>query len=203
VIIIKLTQGKYAEICDEDADLADVKWNAQKRKKTWYVRRTDHSSGKDKTIKMHRVILSRKLGRELLPEEQVDHVDHNGLNNCRENLRLATNTENQHNQLKQNRKTTSKYKGVSRDETTQKWRAYIHVNGRQIYLGLFEREEDARDAYIAAAIKYFGPFAYTDVDTGAKIESTSIYPTFQSRIVEQVAFPGGVERKIEIDASLV
>lgn len=109
-------------------------------------------------IRLHRVIMERKLGRILDSHEQVDHINGNGLDNRRDNLRLATYIENNRN-AKRRIDNASGYKGVYWKEKNKKWCAQIRVNKKQIYLGLFDTKEQAYEAYCQAADKYFGEFA--------------------------------------------
>lgn len=87
----------------------------------------------------------------------VDHRDHEGLNNTRTNLRLATRSQNSCNN-KKTRGRSSKYKGVSRDKRGY-WRAKIHFKGKHIFLGYFDNEIDAARAYDKAAKELHGEFA--------------------------------------------
>jgi hypothetical protein len=97
----------------------------------------------------------------VLPGQFVDHRDHNGLNNRRENLRIATHAQNQWNQIKTDRPTTSRYKGVRR--TRFAWRPEISFNDKSLYLGSFRTEEAAARAYNAKALELFGEFASLNV----------------------------------------
>jgi hypothetical protein len=103
---------------------------------------------------MHRVIMNSKRG------EMVDHVDGNGLNNQRVNLRSCSNSQNMMNSGKRKNGTTSKYKGVSRRPDLNVFRATIGINKKQIHLGYFKTEVDAAAAYNDAAKKYHGVFAF-------------------------------------------
>ena len=86
---------------------------------------------------------------------RVDHVDGNGLNNQRSNLRPTTQAQNLANQLKR-LGVTSKFKGVCWRDRPSPWRATITVDGRQRGLGSFADEEQAARAYDAAALDLFG-----------------------------------------------
>lgn len=175
---IELTQNKFALVDNEDFEwLNKFKWYAHKRGNTYYVERaiTILSSDKEKNIKrkqrimyIHRLILEKKLRRKLKSWEQVDHIDGCGLNNKRNNLRLANVSQNGFNSKKQekygNKKTTSKYKGICWHEQTNKWLVRIGFNGNRIHIGYFNNEIDAAKAYDKAALKYFGEYANPNFD---------------------------------------
>lgn len=154
---IALTQGKAAIVDDRDYDfLMQWKWcywrNTPANSRTGYAVRTARVHGKQKTIRMHRVIVAR---RQRLGRKEVDHKDHNGLNNCNRNLRCTTRKQNSYNQ--QLRRTTSSgLKGVCWHKASNKWRAYITVNGQMIHLGVFRVKCDAARAYNKAAKHHHG-----------------------------------------------
>lgn len=160
-ITIPLTRG-YSTVIDAiDSDLADFNWSTLPGGETCYAKRSGkRSKGKRPILLMHRIILSRILGRDLLPDEYPDHIDLNGLNNRRENLRLATHAQNMWNQriAKNN---ASGFKGVSRYK--KGYRAYIQINGKGVCLGSFPTPELAAAAYNEIAIKYRGKFARLNV----------------------------------------
>lgn len=153
-------KGKYKAIVSiEDADLAELRWVVLKVSNLLYAMRIPRLNGKKcKSVLIHRVILSRMLERQLLPTEYVDHIDGNGLNNRRENLRLVTHSQNMQNQRMQVNN-TSGYKGVSWHKVRGMWRATIRVNNKNKHLGYFKTRELAYAAYCEAAIKYHGEFA--------------------------------------------
>jgi len=107
---------------------------------------------------MHRRILGLKPN----DGKFTDHIDMNGLNNQRKNLRVATKGQNEANQIKY-RNNTSGFKGVSWHKGTEKWEAKIMVNSQSKYLGLFNSRIDAAHAYNDAAIKYHGDFARLNI----------------------------------------
>jgi hypothetical protein len=88
----------------------------------------------------------------------ADHIDHNGLNNQKSNLREATYSQNNGNMRKAESGCSSKYKGVSRHKTG--WQAKIYKEGRSFHLGSFLNEEAAAIAYNEAATQMFGEFAH-------------------------------------------
>ncbi len=151
--LIPLTQGKYAFVDDKDYDeLSQHKWYAYRGRNTFYAARKVNG----KHLLMHRKIVGA------LPGEDTDHCSGDGLDNREINLRICTNQENQFNQ-RGHKNRTSKYKGVSWEKRDRKWRPTIMHNGKQIYLGLFDNEEEAAEAYNEKAAKLFGDFASLNI----------------------------------------
>jgi hypothetical protein len=105
---------------------------------------------------MHRVVM------RVNEDAMYDHINHDKLDNRKENLRLATSTQNNRNRRKRSDTTTSQYKGVSWHGRSGKWQVHIRVNGKGINLGYFILELDAAYVYDKAARYYFGEFAYTN-----------------------------------------
>ena len=127
----------------------------------WYVR-LNHISGllyvmgsisANKKIFLHRFLIDAP--RNMI----VDHINHDTLDNLKENLRLCTNRQNSCNR-KYN--TSRKYPGVFQQyKTSTRWSATITVNYKNIWLGVFNTYEEALAARLAAEQKYFGEFRYT------------------------------------------
>lgn len=161
MIEILLTQGQVAIIDDCDSDLAELKWCATfdpKSNRFYPIRNLYFENGKHTTERLYRVVLSRTLGRSLGRWDLVDHIDLDTLNNCRENLRLASQSQNKGNGVK-HKDNTSGFKGVTWTKRNQKWQAQLMINRKRKHLGYFVNIEDAVEAYRLGAIKYFGEFA--------------------------------------------
>jgi hypothetical protein len=149
---IPLTRGFVATVDDADYELlSQWKWQAARRGTTTYA--VCDLPGKGKGY-MHRIILDAKSG------EWIEHRNHNGLDNRRDNLRLCTSSQNHQNQRKT--RGTSRYKGVSWFKRDSRWRATIKQYGRQRSLGYYDAEEEAARAYDRAAREMFGEFAHTN-----------------------------------------
>lgn len=149
----------YALVDDEDYErLAENRWFLQRpgKGKTAYALRRDGSyrKGTQAHIYMHRVVLGLPVhGKDIV----ADHVDGNGLNCQKGNLRKCTIMQNVHNtgMRKSNR---TGFVGVAFDRRIQKWVANIITNRKRAYLGSFNNKDDAADAYNNAAIESRGEF---------------------------------------------
>lgn len=156
---IKLSKGYVTKVDDEDFDsLNKFKW--------WfgpggYAVRQVHigkrNGGKCENIFMHQSIMGARK------ELTVDHINGDKLNNTRENLRFATQSQNSVNRVVVN---PSGYRGVQFDKVTKKWKAKITKDYKQYALGSYETKEEAAKAYDKSAIELYGEFARLNfVDT--------------------------------------
>jgi hypothetical protein len=148
---IKLTRGKYTIVDDEDYDfLMHFKWYPIKSPKDIFYAVSWCKYG---TIYMHRIVLELED-----PKIHIDHIDRDGLNNQKSNLRMATHAQNQHN-VPFRRDNTSGYKGVSFYKPYNKYIAHIQFNGKNIHLGYYDTAIEAAMAYDEAAKELHGDFS--------------------------------------------
>lgn len=142
---------------DADAHLVDpYQWNVTQGK-TLYARRSTREPRKG-VVLMHRAIMGLEPGNKM----RVDHINHDGLDNRRSNLRLATASQNAANGM-MSMGGSSRYKGVFWAKNMGRWGAKIKVNQRDIVLGYFDDEDEAARTYDNAARKAFGSYAQTNL----------------------------------------
>jgi hypothetical protein len=133
--------------CDEPLSLSH-RWTASKIGSTRYAM----TAIDGKTTYLHRLIMDARKGQE------VDHIDGNGLNNTRDNLRIVTHKQNLANQ-KLSAANTSGFKGVSWNKARGAWEAHIKYDQRKRFLGNFADKADAARAYNVKAAEVFGEHA--------------------------------------------
>ena len=157
---VQLSRGLVALVDDQDYDMIiSHRWQPtpadQKQVRFYASRRTSRS-----TFYMHRVILNPPPGME------VDHINGDGLDNRRCNLRLCSRGQNNAN-IKNIRRASSGFRGVYISSTSRLYRAMISVGKKNIELGRYKSAEEAAKAYDAAASAAFGEFATLNFPTDA------------------------------------
>jgi len=162
VAIIPLTRGHSAIIDAVDVDLVrKINWWASSSKSTSYARGIQQAvpgEGKGEYVYLHRIIISAPDG------VHVDHINHDGLDNRRDNLRLCNVSENIMNAQKRS-DNKSGFKGVSWEKIGRKWRAQIRSRGKKIHLGSFDSPEDAHQAYSRASQEMHGVYGFNGVSS--------------------------------------
>jgi len=147
---IPLTKNQFAIVDAADYErLSRYTWSASHCGRTFYAAR--NAGGRP--VLMHRMIMRPPKGMV------VDHIDGNGLNNRRSNLRICTRAENNRNR-RPAPGGSSRFRGVYRCRTADRWIANLSVNNRTVYVGLFADEVEAALARDAAARKHHGPYAW-------------------------------------------
>jgi hypothetical protein len=136
--------NSFTMVDDEDFDILNKhKWHIAKNSKTWYAQRNVYKP-KHGMIFLHRQILN-------IPDGMfIDHIDGNGLNNQKANIRVCTKAENCRN-ARIRGDNTSGYKGVSFHKPTKKWSASIQADKKQKHIGLFQSPQEAAFAWNIAA----------------------------------------------------
>lgn len=157
---IPLANGAgVALVDDEDYErLSEFTWKANRRGKTIYAIR---STDRHHHVKMHRDVLGFGIG-----DPGVDHINGNGLDNRKKNLRVATPVQNGANSRPRT-DSASPFKGVTFHKGDGQWHARIRVDGDQHFLGAYESERDAAIAYNGAARALSGDRAWLNVIPGA------------------------------------
>lgn len=147
--LIPLTQGKFAQVDDEDFEWIS-KWKWFFHNKGYAARGAPRNASKKRQlIMMHRVIINTPKGLD------TDHKNRNRLDNTKENLRLATRSENLYNS-KVRCDNKLKMKGVYKKQS--KYLSRISENGKRVVIGLFDTPEAAHEAYQDAASRLHGEF---------------------------------------------
>ena len=161
MIVIEIKSKKHGVrnvfIDGEDFDkIKGYKWCLQVRNNTnTLVVATNIKNGsRQKQLRITDIIMNRQKG------QVVDHINHNTLDNRKENLRLCTQSENLKNSSRHKDNASSKYKGVYLDKKSGSFYSRISFNYKRINLGSFKTEVDAAEAYNIASLKYYGEFAH-------------------------------------------
>jgi hypothetical protein len=168
----KVAAGRIALVDEADYDLvAPYRWtvlelmtvNRTRPHGPYAVCRRTPRPGIPATLGMHRLLTGWPL---------TDHINHDGLDNRRSNLREASPQQNTANSRKK-ANGTSRFKGVCRDSRKKAWRAHIRPAGKFVHLGYFADEVSAARAYDAAALAIFGEFAYLNFPTSGREPSAA------------------------------
>lgn len=150
---IPLSKGEVALVDDEYYDwLNQWKWTYV----DGYARRYQNIKGRRVMVSMHRELIA------LLPGQEVDHIDGNGTNNQKANLRVCSHAENCRNQ-KLVRDSRTGIKGVDFHKRLRKYRARITHDYKVMHLGFFDTAEQACAAYNKAALQIHGEFARPNI----------------------------------------
>ena len=171
---IELTRGKVALVDDADfVVLSQYSWCTKRDGHQFYAHRSKKQQGKTITTMMHRQITGLAVGNTY----QVDHINGDGLDNRRENLRICSKAQN----VRNSRKYTGlhRYKGVAfyHGRPNKSWQARIRVEGKLLSLGYFVSQVDAAAAYDVAALFYWGEYAglnFPDNDYAALLRVSGI-----------------------------
>lgn len=171
IVIFANGNGMQHEILVDETDFEVVSafqgtWYAFKDRNTFYAQiNIRAANGKQKIAKMHRVILDPPTAL------QVDHKNHNGLDNRRENIRIVTQGENMRN-ARNNVEFQSEVDGVRWNAVARAWQAYPQVNDKGVHLGYFDEERMAE----AAKLMY--------LETGMRVKRSDLRRTaeFQSKV---------------------
>lgn len=142
---ISLTQGKIALVDDDIYEVVkDYRWCANFQHSIWYaVRNTSRKedpNGKQYKIRLHHIVIGKPTKRL-----EVDHIDGNGLNNQRSNLRIVTRRVNDQNRIEHRK---GKLVGAIFHKYSGKWQARIKIDGKRKSLGYFKTEQEAHKAYV-------------------------------------------------------
>ena len=153
---IELTQDKFAIVDDDDYEyINQFYWHYYigNNKNTGYAKKGLNG----KSIRMHRLIM-KVDNRNVI----IDHINRNGLDNRKCNLRISTYSQNRANSAN-SKKSTSIYKGVHWHKAHKKWACSIRKDKKLYHLGYFKIEKDAANEYNKKALQFFGEFANINI----------------------------------------
>jgi hypothetical protein len=153
----ELTQERLKELLHYDPETGDFIWHPQPAGTIVMVR----GESRWRVAVDRKIYFCSRLAWLYMtgqwPDGMVDHIDNDSLNDSWENLRLATNSQNQANSKVRSK---SGLKGVY--SAGRRFQSHITVNGVHHYLGIFDTPEEAAEAYKRAATEFFGEFARYD-----------------------------------------
>lgn len=150
---IKLSNGDVAFIDNEDySKVIDYRWYLKKNKgkNCRYAIAYSYKGNKQNILRMHRIIMNASI------DEEIDHINGNGLDNRKENLRKVSHWQNVMN-TKIGKNNTTGFKGVCKIK--DKWVSRIQFNKKKIYIGCFNNKIEAAKAYDIKAKEIFGEYA--------------------------------------------
>ena len=143
-------------IDEKDADLLESNWFINKIRDRKYLR----SCSRKNRRYLHREVLTRKLGRAIMPKMVADHINGNPLDNRRINLRECTNSQNLSNRGKE-KGNTSGFVGVWPCKQTGLWGAELTHNGKRMWLGRFKNKYAAAAVRNACSVTLRGEFHHS------------------------------------------
>lgn len=149
--LVALTKGQVAKVSNEDFESLITR--------SWYMDTAQYAGGRCAPRLMHRYVFEVLMGQAVPEGMVIDHANRDTLDNRRENLRLATPSQNTANSAGQ-QNTTSRYKRVCWSIWHQGWQVNITKDGRQFDLGIYDDEIEAAYIYDQFALALFGEFAY-------------------------------------------
>jgi hypothetical protein len=162
----KLTAERLREVLSYDPETGEFRWIIAPS--SYRVQVGQIAGGLSRGYRLIRIDGTKYRANRLaflfmtgmFPDHDVDHADRNPSNDAWSNLREATKSENRANS-KRPSTNTSGYKGVYWRKARRKWTAIVQFNRRRVCVGSFNTPEAAHAAYVAAAIKHCGEFAYS------------------------------------------
>lgn len=192
---VALANGGVALIDDADYEaIRPYRWSAHRQSTghIYAVARTARNNYVRHTIRMHRIILAPAAGLF------VDHINGDGLDNRRANLRLCTPSQNSQNQRLRREAATSQFKGVSRTGKTDQrpWFAAVYVAGVRRFSGLFATEIEAALAYDDAARRLHGDFARVNFPRSGEQEAATARTRGEPPLEVQKHAEGGMSERL-------
>lgn len=158
----------FTLVDDEDyEDASRYVWTLVEWRGKRYAKRKINHNGKYITESLHYYLTGW---------EYVDHIDGNGLNNQRENLREVTHKKNIQYQKPQTRKKSSAYRGVCWFKPREKWRARLKCDGLEVHVGYFDCEHEAAEAWNESALLHYGKDSFQNVIERKEVVSSENPP---------------------------